>query len=108
MENNPNLRNRKESKFQDVYGQKIEDDKEEDFSEFYESVKNYKREIPNVKSTYQYLKLTLRESRRSKITYCLGCLSCFIVVFVVALMVTILSHTPVVFLRLSELQEVNI
>jgi hypothetical protein len=46
--------------------------------------------------------------RSSKFTYTLGFLACFLVVLVVAVMLSILSHSPVVFLRLAELQESEI
>lgn len=36
--------------------------------------------------------------------YCLGFSACFLVVFIVALVVTVVSKAPLIFLRLSELQ----
>ena len=52
---------------------------------------------------HRELALTTPQICNSKLTYCLGFLACALVVFVVALMVSILAHTPVVFLRLAEL-----
>ena len=40
-----------------------------------------------------------------KVNYCLGFSACFIVVMVVSLLVTIVNNTPVVFLRLAELNQ---
>ena len=43
--------------------------------------------------------------KKERLSYLLGCAACFLVVLVVALMISVLSHTPVVFLRLAEMQE---
>jgi len=51
----------------------------------------------------QLITQTWRNIKRSKINYCLGFTACFIVVFVVSLMVTVLSKSPLIFLRLAEL-----
>lgn len=51
-----------------------------------------------------YLLHTLNDIRKNKVNYSLGFFACFLVVFVVSLVVTIIGNTPVVFLRLAELQ----
>ncbi|KAF2072771.1 hypothetical protein CYY_005917 [Polysphondylium violaceum] len=45
---------------------------------------------------------TLRVNLRNKLSYLLGFSACFLVVFIVALCVSIITNTPVVFLSLSE------
>eukprot|EP00026_Physarum_polycephalum_P001697 Phypoly_transcript_01699.p1 GENE.Phypoly_transcript_01699~~Phypoly_transcript_01699.p1 ORF type:complete len:1053 (-),score=137.59 Phypoly_transcript_01699:52-3186(-) len=47
---------------------------------------------------------TLNDIRKNKVNYSLGFFACFLVVFVVSLVVTIIGNTPVVFLRLAEQQ----
>lgn len=47
---------------------------------------------------------TAREIKRRKTNYCLGFCACFLVVLVVALLVSIISNSPIIFLRLSELE----
>ena len=59
-------------------------------------------ELPSRGSLWQAVKQNVRDVKRNKLNFCLGFMACFIVVFVVGLMVSILSHTPVVFLRLAE------
>ncbi|KAL6076916.1 FtsX domain-containing protein [Balamuthia mandrillaris] len=61
--------------------------------------------IPSRWVLLQFCSQTLKEIRSRKVNYLLGCLSCFLVVMVVALMVSILSNAPIVFLRLAELTE---
>jgi hypothetical protein len=51
-----------------------------------------------------YLLHTLNDIRKNKVNYSLGFFACFLVVFVVSLVVTIIGNTPVVFLRLAEQQ----
>lgn len=46
----------------------------------------------------------LNDIRKNKVNYILGFFACFLVVFVVSLVVTIIGNTPVVFLRLAELE----
>ena len=53
----------------------------------------------------QLVRQTYRNIKRSKVNYCLGFTACFIVVLVVSLMVTVLSKSPLIFLRLAELQQ---
>jgi len=50
----------------------------------------------------EHLLLTRREIRRSKVNFCLGWSSCFLVVFLVALLDTSLSIAPIAFLKLAE------
>ena len=47
---------------------------------------------------------TVNDIRKNKVNYILGFFACFLVVFVVSLVVTIIGNTPVVFLRLAELE----
>eukprot|EP01102_Stenamoeba_stenopodia_P012723 TRINITY_DN4044_c0_g3_i1.p1 TRINITY_DN4044_c0_g3~~TRINITY_DN4044_c0_g3_i1.p1 ORF type:complete len:1119 (+),score=191.24 TRINITY_DN4044_c0_g3_i1:127-3483(+) len=61
--------------------------------------------IPERKILYQYLKQTLIEIKKSKLNYFLGFFACFLVVATVALMLSILHHTPIVFTRLAELEQ---
>jgi len=62
-------------------------------------------ELPNFYTFRQYCKQTMRDIWRNKITFILGFSACFLVVLVVAMMVSVLSHTPVVFLSLAELEQ---
>lgn len=52
---------------------------------------------------HHYLLHTFNDIRKNKVNYVLGFFACFLVVFVVSLVVTIIGNTPVVFLRLAEL-----
>eukprot|EP01105_Mastigella_eilhardi_P013243 TRINITY_DN3008_c0_g2_i1.p1 TRINITY_DN3008_c0_g2~~TRINITY_DN3008_c0_g2_i1.p1 ORF type:complete len:1046 (-),score=253.85 TRINITY_DN3008_c0_g2_i1:217-3354(-) len=45
-----------------------------------------------------------RRAYGSKVNYTLGFLACFVVVVVVAVLLSVMDHTPVVYLRLAELQ----
>ena len=47
---------------------------------------------------------TFRSVRRSKMNFCLGTFAVLVVVVVVSVLLTVLSNTPMVFLRLAELQ----
>jgi hypothetical protein len=47
---------------------------------------------------------TFNDIKKNKVNYFLGFFACFLVVFVVSLVVTIIGNTPVVFLRLAEQQ----
>jgi len=49
------------------------------------------------------LKHTWKSVKRSKVNFCIGLSACFLVVVVVAVLVSVLQTTPIVFLRLSEL-----
>lgn len=51
-----------------------------------------------------YLLHVLHDIRKNKVNYSLGFFACFLVVFVVSLVVTIIGNTPIVFMRLAELQ----
>lgn len=53
----------------------------------------------------QFLVQTIKEIKARKVNFCLGFLACFLVVMVVAFMVTILANAPVIFLRLAELTQ---
>jgi hypothetical protein len=53
----------------------------------------------------EFLKQTIKRIAISKINFILGFLACFIVVVIVALLLTIVQKSPVVFLRLAELQQ---
>lgn len=66
-----------------------------------------REQLPSKYSFIQYTKQTIRDMKRNKLNYCLGFLGCFVVVFVVTIMLSVLSHTPVVFLKLSELEAVS-
>ena len=79
----------------------VEDD--EHFS-YVDSIEHIRDQLPSRHSTLQYTIQTFRELKKSKVTYALGFFACFIVVFVVALMVSVLSHAPIVFLKLAELE----
>eukprot|EP01090_Pellita_catalonica_P007847 TRINITY_DN18448_c0_g1_i1.p2 TRINITY_DN18448_c0_g1~~TRINITY_DN18448_c0_g1_i1.p2 ORF type:complete len:259 (-),score=24.17 TRINITY_DN18448_c0_g1_i1:289-1065(-) len=59
--------------------------------------------VPSVPVLWSYLRQTVKEVRKRKINFCLGCCSCFIVVVVVAFMMSLLTNSPVVFLHLAEL-----
>lgn len=52
-----------------------------------------------------FLNTTYKEFRNRKINFALGFCSCFLVVILLALLFTILASSPVIFLRLSELQD---
>ena len=52
-----------------------------------------------------FLRFTWKEMRKRKVSYCLGTCSCFVVVFSVAFLMTILANVPLVFLRLAESEE---
>jgi len=84
---------------------KDEWDEDEEKLEWKERAKNsFKKDIiPNVAQLRQYSSNTWKEIKKNKLGYVLGLLSCFLVVFVVGLMLSILDTTPVVFLRLAEL-----
>ena len=64
---------------------------------------SYPTIIPSWSIFKAYLLQTLREVQRRKVNFALGACSCFIVVLVVAFMITLLTNSPVVFLRLAEL-----
>lgn len=57
----------------------------------------------SLKMTRVYLKETLKEIRARKTNFCLGACACFLVVFCIALLLTILNYAPILFMRLSEL-----
>lgn len=48
------------------------------------------------------LKQTGLNIKRAKVQYFLGFMACFLVVFVVAILMTLIARTPIIFLRLSE------
>ncbi|KAJ9447459.1 hypothetical protein DIPPA_12994, partial [Diplonema papillatum] len=52
-----------------------------------------------------FVDFTWREMRKRKVSYCLGTCSCFLVVFMTALLITTLANVPAVFLRLAEIEE---
>jgi len=62
-----------------------------------------KGSIPTRGQFMQHTKQTVREISVRKVNYMLGCLSCFIVVMTVSLMVSVLTNAPVAWLRLAEL-----
>jgi ABC-type antimicrobial peptide transport system permease subunit len=51
-----------------------------------------------------FLQHTFHDIRKNKVNFLLGFFACFLVVFVVSLVVSIIGNTPVVFLRLAELE----
>ena len=61
--------------------------------------------VPSRGAALEYVRHTLRVVRRSKVNYCLGVCAVFVVVAVVALLISIIASAPVVFLRLAELQQ---
>jgi hypothetical protein len=68
--------------------------------------KKQQKEPVNFKKSYLYwtfVRQTLQRINQKKISFCLGCGACFIVVLTVSLFVTIIANSPVVFLRLAEL-----
>jgi len=52
-----------------------------------------------------YLSFTTREMKRRKIGCCLGCLSCWLVVFCMSILVSLLNNVPAIFLRLAEVEK---
>lgn len=50
------------------------------------------------------LKITWRQITKNKINFGLGFCACLVVVVVICVLLTLLANTPIVFLRLSELQ----
>ncbi|PRP86887.1 hypothetical protein PROFUN_03635 [Planoprotostelium fungivorum] len=50
------------------------------------------------------LKITWRQIRKNKINFGLGFCACLVVVIVICILLTLLANTPIVFLRLSEMQ----
>ncbi len=53
----------------------------------------------------EFLSITFKRIKEAKVNYFLGFSACFVVVLIVSLMVTIISNSPVIFLRLAELQK---
>lgn len=51
----------------------------------------------------EFASQTIKQVQKNKVSYVLGFMACFIVVFVVSLLLTVLAKTPVAFLRLAEL-----
>ena len=76
----------------------------DDHESIVDKIEHVKDQLPSRYSIFQYIIQTFREFKKTKVTYCLGFLACFIVVFVVALMMSVLTHAPVVFLKLAELE----
>eukprot|EP01129_Flabellula_baltica_P004751 TRINITY_DN1678_c0_g1_i1.p1 TRINITY_DN1678_c0_g1~~TRINITY_DN1678_c0_g1_i1.p1 ORF type:complete len:1048 (-),score=207.61 TRINITY_DN1678_c0_g1_i1:23-3166(-) len=76
-----------------------------DESEFDPSYEHYKTKSPflNCGLWCQFLGNQVNQMGKSKVNYCLGFFACFIVVVVVSLLVTVLSKSPLIFLRLAEL-----
>jgi ABC-type antimicrobial peptide transport system permease subunit len=60
--------------------------------------------LPNRATALSYFVLAWKEVKSNRVGYALGFLSCLVVVVVVALMVSILAHSPVVFTRLAEME----
>jgi ABC-type antimicrobial peptide transport system permease subunit len=56
-------------------------------------------------TVHTFLKLNGQDIKARKGTYCLGVASCFIVVLITAMMVTVMGRLPLVFMRLAELEE---
>ena len=77
----------------------------ERYSGFFGFLRVVREELPNFYTFRQYCRQTMRDIWRNKITFVLGFSACFLVVLVVAMMVSVLSHTPVVFLSLAELEQ---
>eukprot|EP00007_Cunea_sp_BSH-02190019_P001337 CAMPEP_0174241540 /NCGR_PEP_ID=MMETSP0417-20130205/23696_1 /TAXON_ID=242541 /ORGANISM="Mayorella sp, Strain BSH-02190019" /LENGTH=1110 /DNA_ID=CAMNT_0015320789 /DNA_START=233 /DNA_END=3562 /DNA_ORIENTATION=- len=61
------------------------------------------RQLPKKGVAVSYVQFAINEMRQNTCVYLLGFFSCFLVVFTVALLVSLLSHSPVVFMRLAEL-----
>eukprot|EP01119_Soliformovum_irregulare_P020807 TRINITY_DN6797_c0_g1_i1.p1 TRINITY_DN6797_c0_g1~~TRINITY_DN6797_c0_g1_i1.p1 ORF type:complete len:1024 (+),score=319.29 TRINITY_DN6797_c0_g1_i1:58-3129(+) len=53
---------------------------------------------------WNFVKHTGKQIRRSKLNFCVGFIACMLVVMVTSVLLTVLGTTPVVFLRLAELQ----
>jgi ABC-type antimicrobial peptide transport system permease subunit len=53
---------------------------------------------------YQYLIYTLRDTAKRKVSFCIGLASCFIVVWMILLAMTVLYQVPLIFMRLAETQ----
>lgn len=74
---------------------------------------NQKEEKASVslKNGWMWL-LLLRQAwiniKKMKLQYCLGFFACFIVVFVVSIMVTLILRSPIILLRLSEIKNSEI
>jgi hypothetical protein len=74
---------------------------------------NYEKMLPATASSnarlsglalwWQFIRQTGSNVRKSKVNYCLGFTACFVVVFVVALLVSVLAKAPIIYLRLGEL-----
>lgn len=79
----------------------------DDHRSIVDNIELMREQLPSKYSFIQYTKQTIRDMKRNKLNYCLGFLGCFVVVFVVTIMLSVLSHTPVVFLKLSELEAVR-
>lgn len=56
----------------------------------------------SARSFLHSVRYSFRESTRNKLSYLVGCGSVFLVVFAVALILTIISLSPIVFLQISE------
>lgn len=52
-----------------------------------------------------YIGINARRIKKAKVNYILGFCGCFLVVFVVAVMYTVLANAPLIFLRLAEINE---
>ena len=52
-----------------------------------------------------YLSFTTREMKRRKLSCCLGCCSCWLVVFCMAILLSLLDNVPAIFLRLAEVEK---
>ncbi|KYQ91201.1 DUF214 family protein [Tieghemostelium lacteum] len=75
----------------------------EDFSKNVNWQKRWKIKFRNLMYHWKhYIYHTWYQNKRNKLSYLLGFSACFLVVFIVALCVSIISNTPVVFLSLSE------
>jgi ABC-type antimicrobial peptide transport system permease subunit len=52
----------------------------------------------------QYFIYTMRDTSKRKVSFCIGMASCFIVVWMVLLAMTVLDQVPLIFMRLAETQ----
>jgi len=53
---------------------------------------------------YQYIIYTMRDTSKRKVSFCIGLASCFIVVWMILLAMTVLDQVPLLFMRLAETQ----
>lgn len=82
-----------------------------DYSEDDDLKKDEKLTSVSLKNGWMWI-LLLRQAwlniKKLKLQYCLGFFACFIVVFVVSIMITLILRSPIIFLRLAEVKKSEI